>query len=129
MELIETTFESVPEGFHHRVTFEFYERTFVALVVETTNETLIRDCFEVRENLMPIDIQRYFGEFKNDVYTFIYDNIQRGLPVTQAMAPADGFKNVSWFDYVKQESFTEDVTDDHLEWMQKQKHIEIDKIN
>ena len=128
MNLVETSFELAPEGFHHRVTFEFEERSFLALVIETVNETFIRDCFEIRENLFPIDIPKYFGEFRNDVFKFIYDNIQRGLPETQAMASADGLTKVEWFDYAKQETITEEITQEQLKWLKEQSHIEIDKI-
>lgn len=79
MELIETTFIQIEGGFEHTVRFSFEGKTFMAYVVETMNETFIRDCFEVQENLFPIDIPKYFGEFKSDVYTFIYASIQKGF--------------------------------------------------
>jgi hypothetical protein len=79
MILIETSFEQIPQGFQHTIRFEFEGRPFLAIVIETVDEVYIRDCYQVQENLFPIDIPKYFGEFKSDVYTFIYDNIQRGF--------------------------------------------------
>lgn len=35
---------------------------------------------------------------------------------------------VTWFDYVKQESFTEKITEAQLEWLKEQKHIEVEKV-
>jgi hypothetical protein len=80
MILLEKNFTQIETGFEHTVNFEFEGRTFSALVIETVDETFVQDCFEVKENNFPIDIPRYFGEFSGDVFAFIYDNIQRGLP-------------------------------------------------
>jgi hypothetical protein len=132
MKVIETSFEQVPEGFIHNMIFEFEGRSFSAVVVETENETYIRDCYQVLENLFPIDIPKYFGEFKSDVYSFIYENIQQGYPdapETQTMASSEGLMKVDWFDYAKQETITQEITQDQLEWLQKQPHIEVEKIN
>jgi len=82
MNLIETTYKQIDAGFEHTVQFEFEERTFLAVIEETENETFIRDCYQILENLFPIDIPKYFGEYKSDVYTFIYNSIQRGYPTT-----------------------------------------------
>lgn len=79
MIVIETSFEQIPEGFEHNIRFEFEGRTFLAIVTETIDETYIRDCYHVQENLFPIDIPKYFGEFKSDVFAFIYNNIQEGF--------------------------------------------------
>lgn len=79
MELIETGFVQIPEGFEHTIQFTFEGRPFIAIVTETVNETFIRDVFEVKENLFPIDVPKYFGEFASYVYTFIYNNIQQGF--------------------------------------------------
>ena len=79
MELIESGFTQIEEGFEHTVRFIFEGRTFLAYVIENINETFIRDCYQVQENLFPIDIPKYFGEFSSDVFTFIYDNIQKGF--------------------------------------------------
>jgi hypothetical protein len=80
MELLERSFAQTEIGFEHTITFEFEGRTFVAYVTETENETFIRDCYQVLDNLFPIDIPKYFGEYRSDVFSFIYDNIQRGFP-------------------------------------------------
>lgn len=82
MELIETSFVQVPTGFEHTIIFEFEQRQFRALVVETQDETFVQDCFHVipMGNLVVIDIPKYFGSFKSDVFTFIYDNVQKGFP-------------------------------------------------
>jgi hypothetical protein len=81
MELVETSFIQIESGFEHTIKFIFETRTFIAYVTETQDETYIRDCFEVNENrLFPIDIPRYFGEFRSDVFSFIYNNIQEGFP-------------------------------------------------
>jgi hypothetical protein len=80
MEMLETNFIQIPEGFEHTIRFDFEGRIFLAIVTETKDETYIRETYQVLENLFPIDIPKYFGEFKSDVYTFIYDNIQRGFP-------------------------------------------------
>jgi hypothetical protein len=79
MNLVETTYKQIETGFEHTVKFEFEDRTFFAVVIETVDETYIRDVYQVLDNLFPIDIPKYFGEFKSEVYTFIYDNIQRGF--------------------------------------------------
>ena len=80
MNLIETTFKTTEGGFEHTVQFDFEGRKFIAYIEESPEELFIRDCFEIRDNLFPIDIPKYFGEFKGEVYTFIYDNVQRGYP-------------------------------------------------
>jgi hypothetical protein len=40
----------------------------------------------------------------------------------------ENFKKVTWFDYSKDMKFTEEITIDQLEWLQKQNHIEVDNI-
>jgi hypothetical protein len=80
MNLIETTYQNIEVGFEHTVKFDFEGRTFFAVVIESEEETFIRDCYQLKENLFPIDIPKYFGEFSGDVFTFIYNNIQRGFP-------------------------------------------------
>jgi hypothetical protein len=80
MELIETTYTQTEAGFEHTVKFDFEGRIFFALVSETQDETYVRDCFLVLDNNFPIDIPKYFGEYSGDVFTFIYNNIQRGFP-------------------------------------------------
>lgn len=81
MELIETGFKQIDGGFEHYVTFEFEKRQFTAYVVETVDETFVQDCFYLVPlgNRLAIDIPKYFGSFSSDVFTFIYDNIQRGF--------------------------------------------------
>jgi hypothetical protein len=79
MNLIETTYKTTEGGFEHTVQFEFEERQFIAFINETPDELFIRDCFLVLDNFFPIDIPKYFGEFKGEVYTFIYDNVSRGF--------------------------------------------------
>ena len=79
MILLASSFEQIAEGFEHNIRFEFEGRSFLAIVKETKDETFIKDCFEEKENLFPIDIPKYFGEFKSEVYSFIYDNIQKGF--------------------------------------------------
>jgi hypothetical protein len=81
MELIERSFVQTESGFEHTVRFEFEKRTFTAYVIETVDETYIRDCYLVQDNLFPIDIPKYFGEYKSDVFSFIYSNIQNGFPI------------------------------------------------
>lgn len=81
MNLIETTFNTIEGGFEHTVKFEFEGRTFIAFITESPDELFIRDCFQVLDNLFPIDIPKYFGEFKSEVYTFIYDNVSKGFPI------------------------------------------------
>jgi hypothetical protein len=83
MKIHETSFVQIETGFEHTIRFEFENRLFLAMVTETKDETFIRDCFEVKENLFPIDIPKYFGAFSSDVFSFIYDNIQRGFPIEQ----------------------------------------------
>ena len=80
MELIETTYTQTDAGFEHTVKFSFENRTFFALVDETPDETFIRDCFLVLDNNQTINIPQYFGAFSDDVFNFIYNNIQRGFP-------------------------------------------------
>jgi hypothetical protein len=80
MNVIETSFKQVENGFEHTVKFDFENRVFFAIVEETIDETYIRDCYHVQDNLFPIDIPKYFGEYSSDVFTFIYNNIQRGFP-------------------------------------------------
>ena len=128
MELVETSFVQVPEGFRHTINFKFEGKEFMALVVETQNETFIRECFVVLDNLLRIDIPKYFGEFKSDVYKFIYDNIQNAMPETLLVASAGGLIKVEWFDTTLQKTIIEDVTHPQLKWMKEQSHIEIDKI-
>ena len=128
MILVESNFEMVPEGFHHSITFEFEGRTFFALVVETQNETFIRDCFVVLENHLPIDIPKYFGEFKNDVFQFIYDSITYGLPESPSEASVTSLVKVEWFDYAKETKHVKMISQVELEWMQEQRHIKINKV-
>jgi hypothetical protein len=80
MELIETSFEQNAGGFLHTVRFIFENRTFFAVVNETPEETFVESCFLVLDNHFPINIPKYFGEFSGDVFSFIYNNIQRGFP-------------------------------------------------
>lgn len=35
---------------------------------------------------------------------------------------------VTWFDYVKQETITEVIPNEHLLWLKEQKHIEVEKV-
>ena len=81
MELIETTYTQIETGFEHTVKFDFEGRTFFAVVEETQDETYIRDCYEVKENNFPIEIPKYFGQYSDEVFAFIYNNIQRGFPI------------------------------------------------
>jgi hypothetical protein len=80
MELLETSFTQIEGGFQHTVKFTFENRTFFAVINETEEETFVQDCYVVLDHHFPIDIPKYFGEFKSDVFTFIYNNIQRGFP-------------------------------------------------
>lgn len=67
------------DWFEHDLAFEFESRSFEAKVMETKDQTYVVECFEITKNEpIEIDIPTHFGAFKSDVYTFIYDNIQRG---------------------------------------------------
>ena len=81
MELVETGFKQIESGFEHYVTFEFENRQFTAYIVETVDETFIQDCFYLVPlgNRLAVDIPKYFGSFSSDVFSFIYDNIQKGF--------------------------------------------------
>jgi hypothetical protein len=79
MILVESSFVQIPSGFEHIIRFEFEGRSFLARVIETQDETYVSDCYQELENLFPINIPKYFGEFSGDVFSFIYNNIQEGF--------------------------------------------------
>lgn len=81
MEVIETGFKQFEGGFEHIVTFEFEGKQFTAYVYETVDETFVQDCFYLVPlgNRLAIDIPKFFGSFSSDVFSFIYNNIQKGF--------------------------------------------------
>jgi hypothetical protein len=65
--------------FIHTIVFNCQGKNFESHVVETPHETYESYTYLMTRNgAKDIDIPKYFGEHSSEVYTFIYNNIQRG---------------------------------------------------
>jgi hypothetical protein len=63
----------------HSIRFNFAEKDFEVLVVETADETYVAECLWIHgRGMIEVDIPDFFGKgFSSDIFSMIYNEVEK----------------------------------------------------